>query len=203
MTRSIFRAGRLAAVATGLSMLAACVSIGGDSDPPEQLLTFTPRAVAEAGTTASGDAANSIQVLEPTVDDRLNVKRVPVQVSDTGVAYLEDAFYVEKPARLFQHLLAETVRAKTGRLVIEGTDPAIAPGMRLHGRISEMGFDAPSQSVTVTFDAIRLASDGSAVARRFTSRIEGIAPYAANVAPALNEAANDVAIEAADWLTGG
>src|SRR5690348_18392368 len=99
-----------ATLATTLALaLAGCVSLS--PDPPESLLTLTPLRTAPAGAAAAGDAASALAVLVPNTDQRLNVVRVPVQTSDSTLAYLKDAVWVEKPARLFQQLLSETIRA--------------------------------------------------------------------------------------------
>ena len=89
--------------------LAGCLSLGGD--PPDQLLTLTPIEAAPAGFATNGPAASALAVLEPGTSQRLNVTRVPVQTSDSSLAYLKDAVWVEKPTRLFQSLLVETIRA--------------------------------------------------------------------------------------------
>ncbi|RVQ66483.1 ABC transporter [Croceicoccus ponticola] len=201
----MFLRPKLLTLATPLAMalvLGGCVSIGGGGKPPEQLITFTPREVAPPGTASAGDVNDAIVVIEPEVDDRLDVNRVPVQVDPTGVAYLADATYVDRPARLFQHLVAETMRARTGGLVIEGEDPGVPVQTRLYGRLIEVGYNAQGSSVTVMYDAVAVAPNGTMRQRRFGATVTGIAPTAAAVAPALNDAANTVAGEVATWLTG-
>jgi len=189
----------LAAGAASL-LLSSCVSIGAGGDVPEQLIGFTARESAPAGPIASSNAGNMLLVMEPEVDSRLDVNRVPVRVDETGIAYLQNAFYVDRPARLFQHLLAETLRARTGRLVVEGPEPTLDPATRVSGRLIEMGYHAPSSTVTVTFDAVRTAADGTLQGQRFSYSMRGVLPDAQSVAPALNTAANEVAIEIADWI---
>ena len=73
--------------------LAGCVSLS--PDPPESLLTLTAARTAPAGAAVSGEAATALAVIEPATDQRLNVVRVPVQVSDSDIAYLKDASWVE------------------------------------------------------------------------------------------------------------
>ncbi|WP_239804467.1 ABC-type transport auxiliary lipoprotein family protein [Croceicoccus hydrothermalis] len=193
------RITRIAAPLALFGLLPACVSIGG-GDAPEQLIGLTSQAVAPAGTNSTGEARTAIAVMEAETEDRLNAKRVPVRIDDTGIAYLENAFLVDRPTRLMQHLLAETLRAQTGRLVFEGIEPGAEPRIRLHGRLIEMGYDARDSSVTVTYDAIRIEEGREVVSRRFSSSVPGIAPEAAAVAPALNQAANNVAMEIANWM---
>lgn len=187
----------LAAIALGLS-LSGCVSLG--KEPPPSLFTLTPTALAPAGLSASGTSAQALAVIEPDAPQRLDVARVPVQVDAATVAYLKDAVWVEKPARLFGRLLAETIRAKQTRLVVEGSDTAYAAATKLSGQLTEMGYDAGSNSVVVRFDAVLRQPDGQILTRRFEAKVGGVAPDAASVAPALNEAANKVAAEVADWI---
>jgi cholesterol transport system auxiliary component len=182
--------------------LSACVSLGGGSGKgPASLLTLTPAQSAPAGSAASSTAAEALMVMEPETDQSLAVLRVPVQVDDASIAYLQGAVWVEKPARLFRALLAETLRAKTGRLVLEDSQASVpVGGVRLSGRLIAMGYDARSGSVVVRFDAIRTGSNGEVQTKRFEAVVGGVAPVAAEVGPALNKAANDVAAQVAAWM---
>ena len=178
--------------------LAGCVSL--TPDPPESLLTLTPLRTAPAGSTASGEAASALAVIEPDTDQRLNVVRVPVQTSDSSLAYLQDAVWVEKPTRLFQQLLSETIRAGGSRLVVAEGDFGYAAATKLSGRLLDMGYDASSGSVVVRYDAVLQTPDGKVRTRRFENRVSGVEPEADAVGPALNDAANAVAGEVADWV---
>lgn len=179
-------------------LLGGCLSLG--SKPPEQLISLTPDRAAPAGEIGGGTLANAIVVLNPDADQRLDVNRVPVQVDASGVAYLKDAVWVERPARQFRHLLAETIRAGGKRLVLEGDDIEVGARTVLSGRLLDMGYDARSQSVVVRYDALRENPDGSVASRRFESVVPGVSATAAAVAPALNEAANEVAKQVAEWV---
>jgi cholesterol transport system auxiliary component len=112
--RSMLAAGALLA-------LSGCLGLGGKV--PDTLITLTPSATAAAGATASGNAATAIVLSAFEAPQKLDVTRVPVQVSDTEIAYLKDAVWNEKPARLLARLIGETIRARSGRLVIDGDDP--------------------------------------------------------------------------------
>lgn len=188
------RAGLLAA----LALLGGCVSLGGK--PPKMLIGLTADKTAAAGAMAGGPVAEALVVLDPQADRRLDVLRVPVQVDGSQIAYLQDVAWVERPARLLRHLLAETIRAKGKRLVFEATDDVTGSKLTLSGRLIEMGYDARSQSVAVRFDALREDGKGGVEARRFEAVIPGISPTPESVAPALNRAANQVAAEVADWV---
>ena len=179
-------------------LLAGCVSLS--PDPPESLLTLTPARTAPAGATMRGEAATALAVIEPDTDQRLNVVRVPVLTSDSTLAYLQDAIWVEKPARLVQRLLAETIRAGGTRLVVDEGDLGYSAATKLSGRLLDMGYDASSGSVVVRFDGTLQTPDGKVQTRRFENRVDGVEPKAAAVGPALNQAANAVAAEVADWV---
>lgn len=193
MTRTRF----LAAVAS-LAALSGCISLGGD-DPPERLLTLTPTATIPAGAAAEGEVAAALAVQVPAVTQRLNVTRVPVTTSDSSLAYLQDAFWVEKPAQLFRIVLAETIRAKGNRLVVGGGELEYAAQTQLSGQLVDMGYDANSGSVVVRYDAVLALPDGTIRTRRFESS-EPAMPEAGDVGAALNAAANAVADEVAEWV---
>jgi cholesterol transport system auxiliary component len=194
---------RIAAMAALPLILSACVSLGGGGKAPASLLTLTPAASAPAGSTASANPADALLVMEPETDQSLAVLRVPVQVDDANIAYLKDAVWVERPSRLFRALLAETLRAKGGRLVLEDSQASVpVGGVRLSGRLIAMGYDARSRSVVVRFDAIRTGANGEVQTKRFESVVDGVAPLPAEVGPALNKAANNVAAQVAEWMAG-
>lgn len=189
---------RIVAPLAALSLLGGCVSFGGKV--PEQLISLTPASSAPAGATASGKLGEALVVRDPEVDRRLDVQRVAVQIDASRVAYLKDATWVERPGRQFRRLLAETLRAKGGRLVLEGSETDAIGKAVLSGRLLDMGYDARSQSVVVRFDALRDDGKGEVQTRRFEAVVPGVAAKASAVAPALNQAANDVAAQVADWV---
>ncbi|MCA0978171.1 ABC-type transport auxiliary lipoprotein family protein [Qipengyuania flava] len=179
-------------------LLGGCISFGGDA--PDSLLTLTPTATAPAGSGASSNSGTAITLIEFEAPSALDVTRVPVQVSDTELAYLEDAVWVEKPARLFRRLIAETIRTRSNRVVIDGDDPGVLADNRLTGTMRQFGYDARSGSVVVVFDAVRPGEGSDVVTRRFEATVPGVLPETASVGPALNQAANDVAAQIAEWV---
>ena len=198
-TRLFKTSPRVLAMALTLA-LPGCLGLGGK--PPPTLLTLTAAKPIPAGTVSSGDPRTAIMVMEPETDQRLATVRVPVQIDDINVAYVKKAAWVERPARLFRALLAETLRSKTNVLVLEDTQAAANVGVRVSGRLIDMGYDARSSSVVVRFEAIRSGPSGAVVTKRFESIVPGIEPKPASVGPALNQAANDVAGQVAAWITG-
>ena len=113
--------------------LAGCLSLG--AEPPPSLLTLTSASPIPAGASTTGPASSALAVLEPATEQRLNVTRVPVQTSDSSLAYLKEAVWVEKPARLFQNLVAETIRARGNRLVVREGDLGYNAVTTLSGRL--------------------------------------------------------------------
>jgi cholesterol transport system auxiliary component len=186
-----------------LVTLAGCVSLGGGK-PPESLLTLSPLAPlsAGAGAVAGRDTAGrAILVQLPDTPAKLDVLRLPVAVSDTELAYLAEAFWVEKPARLFRRLVGETIRARGQALVIDNDDTPVLADVTLRGTLLDMDYDPRSSSVVVRFEAVRTEAGGKAASRRFEARESGVPADPKAVGPALNRAANRVAGEIADWLT--
>ncbi|HZU64603.1 MAG TPA: ABC-type transport auxiliary lipoprotein family protein [Novosphingobium sp.] len=179
--------------------LSGCVSLGGGK-APERLFTLRSDAVAASGQTVSASSAEAVLVVEPDTDRSLALQRVPVQVDANAIAYLKDANWVERPARLFRTLLAEHIRAGGKRLVLEEDGALPAGAMRLGGRLTAMGYDARSHSVVVRYDALRDEGGGKLSARRFEAVEADVPAQAHAVGPALNRAANKVASDVAAWI---
>lgn len=184
-----------------LVALAGCISLGGK--PPESLLTLSPEARAPVGAGVSGPDRPVIAVLSFDTPAKLDVLRVPVAVSDTELAYLQEAFWVEKPARLFRRLVGETIRSRGDAMVVDGDDTATLATTTLRGTLIDMGYDAQASAAVVRFDAVRLDGEGKALTRRFEARETGVPAEGRAVGAALNVAANRVAGEVADWIAGG
>jgi cholesterol transport system auxiliary component len=189
---------RLAVLLAATLPLAGCLSFGEKT--PDQLMTLTATTRIGVGAAQTIDPARAVQIAVPTVPQSLATLRVPVQASDTAIAYLKDARWSEPPNRVFRNLLAEVVAQRTGRPVLDLRQFSANPGVRLTGGLKAFGLDAPSNAVLVTYDAV-LARDGSPLqSRRFEARVPVSAPDAASVAPAMNQAANQVAAEVSDWI---
>ena len=190
---------RLPIIGAAALALAGCISIG--EDPPPVLLTLTPDTQIATGSGPSGGATSALTVMRPEVPGSLGVTRVPVQVDASTIAYLKDAVWVERPAKLFQNLLVTTIRQRSGRLVLDDVESRSGTSVMLRGTLREFGYDAQSGSAVVTYDAIR-ESDGQLQTRRFSASVPNVLPEAAPVGAALNDAANQVAGEVADWIGG-
>lgn len=182
---------------TALS-LAGCLGLGGKT--PKSLLTLTPSATAPAGSVASGNAQSAIAISEFAAPQKLDVTRVPVQVSDSEIAYVKDAVWNEKPARLLGRLIAETIRSKSDRLIVDGDDPGALADTRISGTLREMGYDARTGEVLVVLDAAKAGAGSSVTTKRFEARVPNVVAEAGPVGAALNQAANQVAGEVAAWV---
>ncbi|PCD04079.1 ABC transporter [Sphingomonas spermidinifaciens] len=179
--------------------LAACIRFG--AEPPPSLLTLSPTTPVPVGAAANSGQARNITIRVPATPQEIAVTRVPVRASDTSIAYVKDAQWVEPPARLFARLLADTVTARTNYVVLSGRQSNVDPGAQLTGELRSFGLDAASNSAVVTYDAAILRKDATTFdKRRFEARVPVNAIDAANAAAGLNQAANQVAVEVADWV---
>lgn len=182
-----------------LVLLGGCLGLGGGKQPAT-LIALSANAAPAAGTGFAGKQEDALVVLEPEVDRKLAVLRVPVRVNGSSIAYLADAAWVERPARQFRGLLAETLRASGKRLVLEDDGTGGQAAQRLGGRLVDMGYDVAEQAVVVRFEAIRSTRGGAVETRRFESVIPSVSAKPETIAPALNRAANAVAADVAAWM---
>ncbi len=189
---------RAMGAAAALLALAGCISLGGKV--PEQLLNLTATSTAPAGASASGTSATALTVLDIHAPQELDVTRVPVRINGSSLAYLKDAQWVEKPSRLFERLLSDTIRARGNRLVVSGTDLEYAAATKLSGTLSAMDYDPARGAVVVRFDAVMQTGERQIQTKRFESVVSGVSAQAGPVGEALNRAANDVAGQVADWV---
>ena len=184
------------AIALPALALAAC-SFGGK--PPKQLLALTPP-VVQPNSGQSIDPARSITVIAPTPSAAINGPRVPVYQGPNAYAYVKDARWIENPARQFQSLLTEALRARGGRLVLDARQTTVDPGARLGGSLLAFGIDATTGQAVVTYDAVLTRGVEASAARRFEARVPVAKVDALNSAAALDRAANQVASEVAAWV---
>ena len=188
-----------AAVAAALS-LGGCALLGGGPKPPPTLLTLTPSATAPQSVVRSANAGEAVTIDTPVIPKELRGVRVPAQVGPTAIAYIKGLQWVDTPDRLFQDLLEETVVRTTNRVVLDPKQAALDPGLIVSGQLLRFGYEAGEGSVLVRYDAALSAAGGTRVETR---RFEARAPAdgtAGTVGPALNPAANQVALEVAGWI---
>lgn len=193
-----------APVALALSVSACSLSglLGGGSKAPPTLLTLTPVAPPTGAYVRAAAPAQAVTINAPVISKALRTVRVPVQVSPTDIAYVQDLQWVDTPDLMFRELLAETVRRSTGRVVLDPAQTALDPGLLVSGELQRFGYDAQTGNVIVRYDASLATAGGTRVETR---RFEASAPAdgtAATVGPALNQAANQVAADFASWIGG-
>lgn len=194
------------ALAAAMSVaLAGCSlggMLGGGGKPPVTLQTLTPQAPDPGALTRTAAAGKTVTIGVPVVSKELRSVRVPVQVSPTDVQYVTDLQWIDTPDRLFQDLLMETVRRTTDRVVLDPNQTGLDPGLLVHGELLRFGYDAQSGQVMVVYNASLSTAGGAQVeTRRFvaTAPADG---SGASVGPALNQAANQVALDVAKWIGG-
>jgi cholesterol transport system auxiliary component len=192
-----------APIALALSLTACMGGLLGGGKAPPWLLTLTPQAPAPESVARTAGPGEAVTSATPVIPKEIRTTRVPVHSGPIAIAYVEDLTWVDTPDRLFQDLLSETVTRMTNRVVLDPNQSALDPGLTVTGNLSRFGYDEQEGMVVVRYDAAMARAGGSAVStRRFEAR-EPADGTAATVAPAVNAAANRVAMEAAQWIAGG
>jgi len=195
----LLRAGSALAVALSLAACSVGGLLGGSKAPPT-LVSLTPEAAEPASIARTAAAGQAVTIEAPAVPRELANVRVPVQLTPTDVQYVANLQLVDSPARLFQGLLAETVRRTTSRVVLGAGQTSLDPGLTVSGELQRFGYDASTGQVVVTYDGSLAAAGGNRVGtRRFTATAPADGT-AASVGPALNRAANQVALDVAKWI---
>jgi cholesterol transport system auxiliary component len=184
----------------GALALAGCF---GGAKVPDTLMTLNPEKSRAAATTRSAAEGQAITVVVPTVPRELQTLRVPVHETELGISYLKNAQWVEMPSELFARLVSETIAATTGRVVLDPKQFTFDPGQRLTGTLQRFGLDATRMEVVAVYDAVLARQAGGITSRRFEARVPVAAVDGPTVAPALNQAANQIATEVAGWVGAG
>jgi len=186
------------------ALLMSCgplVQIGGNSPRPDALYTLT--ATAPAAVPAGQvpvDMASAVTVQVPTVPGALQTLRIPVSISDTAVQYVKAGQWSEQPNRLFQRLISDTL-VHGGIAVVDPRASGVSARRILSGQLVAFGVDSRMAAplVRVRFDAT-LSTPAGLRQRRFEREAPLAAVESAQVAAALNLAANQVAADVAAWV---
>lgn len=188
------------AIAASLS-LTGCISFG--AKPPPSLLTLQATAGPAVGTVQDSATAKSIVIQVPATPASLATARIPVQSTPTTIAYVKDGLWAEPPARLFARLLADTVTAQSGMVVLSMVQSLSDPSASLAGELRTFGVDAATREAVVTYDAALTRAGATTVEkRRFEARVPVAAIEASAAGAALNQAANQVAGDVSAWVAG-
>jgi len=186
----------LAAAACLALALAGCL---GGGHPPSRLLTLSAAETRPAASPRTAGQGEAITVVVPTVPQALRTSRIPVYVNDTTIQYLTDAAWVENPGALFGRLLGETISARTGRVVLDPSQYSHDPGTRLTGTLVKFGLDPARMEAVIVYDAA-IERPAGVTTNRFEARVSVAAATPDAVAPALNQAANQLADQVAAWI---
>ena len=195
------RTGTAIALAGLLAGCSLSSVLGGGGKPPPYLYTLTSDA-PPAAAVRSAAVGETVTIRLPVIPKELRTTRVPAQVNPIVVQYVTDLQWVDTPDRLFQDLVAETVRRTTNRVVLDPQQSALDPGLVVTGQLNRFGYDAQQGMVVVQYDASLATQGGTHVeTRRFEASVpaDGTGP---SVGPALNSAANQVAQQVAQWIAG-
>ena len=198
------RVHALAAITLAISVGGCSLGglLGGGGKLPPYLFTLTPEAADPGTIVRTAVAGRAVTINVPVVAKELRTTRVPVQVSPTVVQYVPNLQWIDTPDRLFKDLVAETVRRTTGRVVLDPNQTALDPGLVVSGQLQKFGYDAATGQAVVQYDAALSTAGGDRVeTRRFTATAPADGT-STSVGPALNTAANQVALDVAKWIGG-
>ncbi len=196
----LFRAFASIVLVAGLSGCSLGGLLGGGGKPPTSLQTLTPEAADPGAIARTVNAGQSVTIGTPVTPKELRTVRVPVQISATDLQYVPNLTWVDTPDRLFQALVEETVRRTTNRVVLDPHQSTLDPGLVVSGELQRFGYDAQTGQVVVVYDASLSTAGGNRVeSRRFTATAPS-SGTGSSVGPALNHAANQVAMEVAQWI---
>ena len=200
--RAVMRVAAPVAMTLALGACSLGGLLGGGGKVPPTLMSLTPEAPPPGEYARTSAVGEAVTISIPVIPKELRTVRIPAQVSPTDVAYIEDVRLVDTPDRLFQDLLAETVRRTTRRIVLDPKQSALDPGITVTGQLHRFGFDEASSTVIVRYDASLSTGGGAHIqTRRFEASVSATG-VRGSVGPALNRAANQVALEVANWIGG-
>ena len=196
--RAYLRIGTALALAVAAS---GCALLGGGGKAPPVLFTLSSDAPPAAPTRSSA-VGETVTIETPAIPKELRTVRVPVDIGLTQVQYVANLQWFDTPDRLFQSLVEETVRRTTNRVVLDPNQATLDPGLVVTGQLNRFGYDSQQGAVVVQYDASLATQGGTHVeSRRFEASVPADGK-AATVSPALNEAANQVAKQVAQWIGG-
>ncbi len=195
----VMRAAAAVLIVFGAS---GCALLGG-AKAPKNLITLSATAPSPGAITRSGNAGESVTVEDPVVAKEIRTTRVAAQTGSTTIAYIKDLTLVDTPDKLFKNLVAETILRTTNRVVLDPRQSNLDPGLTVSGRLSDFGYEGGQGTVLVRYDAALSTAGGTRVeTRRFEARAQADGT-AVTVGPALNQAANEVALQVAQWIGNG
>ncbi|MFM7029269.1 MAG: ABC-type transport auxiliary lipoprotein family protein [Chakrabartia sp.] len=191
----------LLALAVALPLMSGCAFGLSSAKAPDFLLTLSPDARPAANDGVLVQGGDVLTVTIPLVPQAIATTRLPVAEGQTAIAYVPDAVWVEPPARLFQRLVAETIRLRAGRTVLDPRQFSMEPGATLSGQLLRFDIDEHQREAVAIYDAtLSGEADRPVRTRRFEARIPVARIDAKASGVALNRAANQIAGDVADWV---
>ena len=187
--------GTLAAAALALS---GCLSFG--AKPPPSLIRLAPVAQPAADSGQVVGPGRSVTVMFPHGPTEFSLPRVAVKSAGGTLTYIKGAQFADQPYKLLRDLFASVIEARTGRPVLDGRNYHLAPGIRIDTQLDDFSIDADRRQADLAVAVIRQSADGTVTTRRFEGHAPVSAITPAGVAPALAQAANQVATGIADWI---
>jgi cholesterol transport system auxiliary component len=184
-------------LAAALALPLAGCSFGGK--PPPQLLTLNAAnapATSQPRTAAQGRV---ITVTSPTGPRAISNTRLAVYVDPTTIQYLKGGVWADKPSELFRQVLSETLAARSGWVVVDPSVYTQIQGVVLGGQLLQFGYDPARAQAVVLFEANLTRPQQAVTTNRFEARVPVAAADPVTVSNALNQAANQVAAQVADW----
>ena len=192
-----------AAAAVSMVLAASGCALLGGAKAPKNLITLSATAPSPGPIARSGNAAETVTVEDPIVAKEIRTTRVAAQSGSTTIAYIKDLTLIDTPDKLFKNLVAETILRTTNRVVLDPKQSSLDPGLLVSGRLTDFGYEGGQGTVLVRYDAALSTAGGTRVdTRRFEARASADGT-AATVGPALNQAANEVAVQVAQWIGNG
>lgn len=180
--------------------LSGCALLSGPKTP-STLVTLKATAPDPGPIARSANAGESVTIEAPAIAKELRTTRVAAQTGSTTVAYIKDLTLIDMPDKLFKDLVSETVLRTTNRVVLDDSQSTLDPGVVVSGKLTDFGYEAGQGNVLVRYDAAMAIKSGGVQTRRFEARAPADGT-AATVGPALNQAANEVAGQVAQWIGG-
>ena len=194
--------GPLMALAiTGALALPACsslINVVPDEEPPA-MMTLAP-----VGEPTAIALKGPILIEAAEAPGELMTTRVAVRPSLTEVRYLKAMEWTERPARLFARLLANALSQTAQTPVLTQAQIDLPYDYRLTGRLAAFAIqpEGAGGAARIRYIATLVRSERAEViaSRTFEAQADVFALTSAGVAEGFNVAANQVAVDVADWL---
>jgi len=175
--------------------------MGGGGTAPATLFTLTPSAPDPAQISRTAASGQAVTISTPVIAKAIRTTRIAVELGPQ-VQYVKGVQLVDTPDKLFQSLIEETLRRTTNRVVLDSRQSTLDPGILVTGELQRFGYDSMTGQAVVQYDAAMSTQGGAQVdTRRFTATVPADGT-AATVPSALNDAANQVATQVAQWIGG-